>query len=705
MFTQVHREELIDWVHMMRGQQPTSSAFRIGDYLYTPTHATITYDGDARRLEPQVNSLLKLLVDHAGHTVSRKTINTHIWADRVVGDDALRAMIRKLRDCLGDDARNPNYIRTVPLKGYALIAKVEKRPIKPPTSRARALWCVAGLATIALIGTLLLFIQPETTKKVEVSRLTLMPGSEVNPDYNPATNRLVFAHRANKDDFLQLYVKDLQTQQVQRLTWEKANYANAHWSPNGNQLAFTRSTAGNELDHFVADYDVDHGLINLQSISLPEGRKQYLSGWSYNGNALYFKSSPASSTPGITRLALEDYTLEHVTEPGNNGTFDFFARESKDGHKLVVLRSLNRDKQELLILDVATGALLHTRNLSQLYLRAAWSEDGRAVVLSGFTGELAKYLLDTDRFVTYSSVNGNTNHVFHHCGENCFFMRTHNGNYLDLQQQPLPFHDTALMATSQFSLPNAEDYPVIHPYGAGLYFLSRTEREQSLQFQSSQGESRAILELPPTATLQSLQVSPDGSQLTGLLDGRIFLLSVDDGQVNYFGNGVDTLGHPTWSRDGSSIYFSKLSSGTPTLYKAAPGGKPEPLHKNYIAMREVDKDSAIFIDADRLAWLHRSGDRPIQLVQLPDVSPNRWRTHNDWLYYTDRTGTDSEIHRVHLESGLREQRTLARNRFRLNFDLDSNARKIVVVKSLLAESDLVRVIAMPDTTKANMQNQ
>src|SRR5262249_21642940 len=53
--------------------------------------------------------------------VSKDTIFTEVWSDVVVSDGALSQAIRTLRRTLGDDAREPRFIRTVSRHGYQFV--------------------------------------------------------------------------------------------------------------------------------------------------------------------------------------------------------------------------------------------------------------------------------------------------------------------------------------------------------------------------------------------------------------------------------------------------------------------------------------------------------------------------------------------------------------------------------------------------------
>lgn len=62
--------------------------------------------------------ILKLLATHRKKIFSLDHIYTHIWNDNAVGNDAIMVHIKNIRKKLGDNSRNPTYIKTAWGKGY-----------------------------------------------------------------------------------------------------------------------------------------------------------------------------------------------------------------------------------------------------------------------------------------------------------------------------------------------------------------------------------------------------------------------------------------------------------------------------------------------------------------------------------------------------------------------------------------------------------
>jgi DNA-binding winged helix-turn-helix (wHTH) protein len=72
-------------------------------------------------------ALLRYLVEHAGQLVSKAELFTALWPGTVVTDDALTFCVGEVRKALRDNAKAPQYIETVPRRGFRFIAKVVSR--------------------------------------------------------------------------------------------------------------------------------------------------------------------------------------------------------------------------------------------------------------------------------------------------------------------------------------------------------------------------------------------------------------------------------------------------------------------------------------------------------------------------------------------------------------------------------------------------
>jgi len=78
-------------------------------------------NGQEQPLIPRYFDLLVFLVEHRGEAVHRRDIFDRIWSDVIVSDSALSQAIRTIRRVLGDDSREPRFVRTVSRHGYQFV--------------------------------------------------------------------------------------------------------------------------------------------------------------------------------------------------------------------------------------------------------------------------------------------------------------------------------------------------------------------------------------------------------------------------------------------------------------------------------------------------------------------------------------------------------------------------------------------------------
>jgi TolB-like protein len=106
---------------------------RFGPFELNTRTGELRKNGRRLALSPQPGRLLCLLTFRADDLVTRDEIRRHLWAEEVFVDFdlALNSCLAHLRSILGDRARAPRYIETLPRRGYRFIAPVERPRLFP----------------------------------------------------------------------------------------------------------------------------------------------------------------------------------------------------------------------------------------------------------------------------------------------------------------------------------------------------------------------------------------------------------------------------------------------------------------------------------------------------------------------------------------------------------------------------------------------
>ena len=97
---------------------------RVGNWRVFPSICRLERGEETLKLEPKVMQVLQFLARQPGAVVSRGDLEAGVWGDRVVGYEALGRTVAQLRKALGDDSKQPQFVETIPKKGYRLIAPV-----------------------------------------------------------------------------------------------------------------------------------------------------------------------------------------------------------------------------------------------------------------------------------------------------------------------------------------------------------------------------------------------------------------------------------------------------------------------------------------------------------------------------------------------------------------------------------------------------
>lgn len=197
---------------------PPPPPFRLGDWRVAPALGQLHPNdgGDPITLEPRVMELLLLLVERADQVVSRTLIEQTLWGEVVVGEDTVARTVSKLRRALGDAAKAPQYIDTLPKRGYRLIAPVAPLPHPEDDPRASRRGPIAlGLAAVALIAIGLAWRH----QPLRVAPSTPSPPSEAAQLTARADDRYMRFTRADNEAAIVLY---------ERALADDASYGPAH---------------------------------------------------------------------------------------------------------------------------------------------------------------------------------------------------------------------------------------------------------------------------------------------------------------------------------------------------------------------------------------------------------------------------------------------------------------------------------------------
>jgi eukaryotic-like serine/threonine-protein kinase len=166
--------------------------YRFGPFDLDPGEGTLARHGIRVRLQDLPYRLLVMLVERSGEVVTREELRQHLWPQNtfVEFDNSLGVAIRKVRESLNDNADAPQYVETIPRRGYRFVAPVtmearsepveiglppqlpdpipvpippNRPPIaaKPAFDQRKSYWLAAGFASLLVVAGLLFRFYPK----------------------------------------------------------------------------------------------------------------------------------------------------------------------------------------------------------------------------------------------------------------------------------------------------------------------------------------------------------------------------------------------------------------------------------------------------------------------------------------------------------------------------------------------------------------
>lgn len=119
---------------------------QFGPFALDMANECLWREGAQIGLQPKPFAVLRYLVDNPGRLITHDELMDKLWPDTFVQPQVLRTYMLELRRILGDDAARPQFIQTLPKRGYCFMAKVTERA--PATRRSAAAGCTEPAGTV-----------------------------------------------------------------------------------------------------------------------------------------------------------------------------------------------------------------------------------------------------------------------------------------------------------------------------------------------------------------------------------------------------------------------------------------------------------------------------------------------------------------------------------------------------------------------------
>lgn len=600
------------------------SSFALEDWIVEPEFNQLTRDGVSHRVEPKMMNVLLQLSAQAHCVVSKEQILQAVWSGTYVGEDTLTRCISVLRRILEDDPHTPRFIKTVSKAGYCLlveprpveapaVVEAETPPIRPETPASQSapgnpasqpvtelpaakrriyqqrpaivIGVTAGLTLAVSVALWTMHLRRiPVASSIRSFQLTTNDGEQSNPSFSPDGKRVAFVWTKENDTRQHIYIKELGSESLIRLTNLPDNECDPVWSRDGKQIAFLY-TSSSGLGLYIAAVPPASSLRKIYvPVSTPQWEQGALS-WSPDGKSFALADANLGQ-PSSSIYLIDNETLRArpLTTAPVGWAGDRSPVFSPDGKKIAFVRSSDGQVMDIYWIPTEGGEPHRITQDGKLIYGIAWSADSRSIVFSSNrAGEYALWRVPIAggavQRMPVGTEDATQPAVSLNNGELAFVESSAVFGILQVSADVSNSHHAP---ESEIVSSTAEDsYPSAAPDGSQFAFQS--SRSGSLQIWVSSIDGQSIRQLTRDSDITGNggpAWSPRGREIAygAHRNGHthIFVIPSTGGTPRQFtfGDGNDIV--PRWSADGQSIYFSSIRGGRWQIWKlSAAGGVPQ----------------------------------------------------------------------------------------------------------------------------------
>ena len=385
--------------------------WKINQLIFCEQKQALIVDGQAVKLESIASQVLHYLCVNQNEIVSRDELIEHVWQGQLVTDNAVNRVIARLRKALNDDAKNSQYIATVPKKGYRLIASAVSlesqaemtesvasnnteslrgmdtySDTRSTSKVASKMWWGAfftlcmGVVLWGSLQAVLPVSQLPVSASTKVVSLTRDKGAELDAALSPDQNWLVFSRFENK--VLNMYLVDVLNNQQRLISDGSGNTGGAAWSADGSKLVYlytNHQRCQYRMREFKGGQFVSDNLV----YNCPLGSYGKVA-FNHAGDGLIFSQRSELNTPYyLYQLDFQRKQVRRLAQPeahlAGHSQFDLHPANNT----LLVSTPDEQQRMSFYELDLENGEFKKLFSKQGFLCCGIWAHDGQSIVMMG----------------------------------------------------------------------------------------------------------------------------------------------------------------------------------------------------------------------------------------------------------------------------------------------------------------------------------
>ncbi len=674
---------------------------QIGNWEFDQETAILSNKNKQQSLPRLLADLLVFFIHHRDRVVTREELIEELWKDKYVNENALSRAIAELRKALQDSASQPQFIKTLPKKGYQFIHPVvdlHKQRQQQNKKRINTMLLIT-LITAALILLYFLSNQSSVVTQLTVAlnkaqRITARQGMEQQPQLSADGSKITYHNELKGKSHAVIY--DIERQKtLDDISAQEFTLYSAMLSHQGDRIIMAAQNAEAEpqckllIKNLITKEQQWLGQCSVKNDS------QLLT-WSKDDSSIIYTDTEAKfGTTALWQLTLATSEKQQLTFPDSIDFFDNTPQISPNGQYLSFSRG-NQQVRNLYVKDLKkpTQPLIALTQSHHYSVSHTWIDNQHIIMDSDQTGERLLWLLNINdkipqllgaRGAQFPSIDINRKKL-------AFQVAQYEANIwlVDLTSQ----QQTRLIHSTKY-----DNNPSFSPSGERFAFSTNRQNHGVIWlYDFNTNEEIKLFELTdskltrPSWSTDGEKILVTANNAEGLWSYEFNLSNNQYRKLNFTQENFAAI----YIRD--DIYaMSKPVNGESTILKLDTADQMTNLNINGISrfmannnqtliMSKTNKDGLYLVDLDNM-------NQKILIGDFPSSALNHWTSSGSYVFYRDRQQKDPNNPYVtkRINTLTHEVSTVSSayaNSVGPSMSVDHTLNRLLLTKTDRAESDL-----------------
>jgi len=684
----------------------------VGEFYLDAEEMSVSKDGEVIVLEPKVLEVLLYFINNNEHYISMQELHENLWQGRIVSDAAVRRIISKLRILFGDDHKNPNYIKSLPKKGYKLICKVETQSNASKNTLADNIAnqphathpnhqkskeniftknrkaFVIILSSIMILIAAVIYYQSVNVKsdKLLIEKIKSLPGNKLAIALSLDNQYMAFSGEIDEYTGNQIYLRKSDKQEFVPITKETHLPVGLVFSSDNRFLFYADLKEGQSsikrINLANKDYEtstiVDHFYL-IADVFISNDK-----------NIIYFSGQKSSESPGfIYQYNFKTQQIIQFTSSSEPSSLDVSGEISPNGENMLVLqREKFSKKNRFRIINMKTNNVEFRYQQEVGIYDVKWLDnehvllvDDHNLVKFNYKKNRKTLIVDKNPYLEYFSI-------------------INKKQFLSIQSQAIPklFLEKKLpfnsWSTNQVFNINNNIYDLNY-FTNKPYKLAVVDKKANTILAKLNVMDNVITPLITTKYPINI-ISTKGSKILVNINSQVAVFDILTNNLEYLTSGDDFVGDATFSHNGKSVLFSvrnyqgweiKRYDMKEKIYSL--------LLKNFRYIRPYFNDFIMADDKGDMYFFNNKTKKSIKLdYQLSDEPDTCWYVAEPFVYWSSHDLVKVTFHQLNLSEvthPMIETKTFDYNKVRADFSINSDGSSLIYSQRTRATDEIVQV--------------